>query len=679
MTQLDADALLEALDPDQQAVARQVTGPLAVLAGAGTGKTRAITYRIAYAVASGVYPADSVLAVTFTRRAAFEMRYRLAQLGVPKVQARTFHSAALRQAQHFWPSVIGGPMPPIIAHKASMVSSAAARLGITADKTLVRDIASEIEWAKVSLIDSAHYEQALATGREAPGDLSADQMANLLDMYEEAKEDRGVLDFEDVLVILCGMLQERSDVAKKIRAQYRHFVVDEFQDVSPLQRKLLDLWLGGRHDVCVVGDVAQTIYSFAGADPQYLLDFAREHRGTRIVRLTRDYRSTPQIVSLANSVMARAAGEGAVHLESQRPDGPDVAFTTYDTDAAEADGVASRVEALIEAGTPPHEIAVLMRTNAQSQLFEAAFAQKNIPVVISGAQPFFQRPDVRNAMRVLITASKFKGADAEPPQSLFDAVCTQLEAVGWTNEPPAGEAAQERWANLNAILSWAEDSAAKDLPAFVAQLQERAEYELEPDKQGVELTTLHAAKGLEWGAVFLVGVAEGLLPISYAQTPSAVEEERRLLYVGVTRAKDILEVSWAKARTEQGRGLRQRSKLLEGIWPSGAGRKVRSVKESAKDAERAFVVSACADEVQLYEALKAWRSVRAKAAGQPAFRVFPNETLRHIVTERPESPDALLRVKGIGHVKAELFGADILTILSGGTPELPQAADDSAV
>ena len=268
MGSMNPEELLDALDPDQRAVATQVAGPLAVLAGAGTGKTRAITYRIAYGAAVGAFDPSNVLAVTFTQRAAFEMRHRLSQLGVPKAQARTFHSAALRQLRHFWPTVVGGPLPDVVPHKASLVAAAAARLGIAFDRTNVRDIAAEVEWAKVSMIDAAHYASRVERlGRDVPAGLDALDMARLLDVYEDAKNERGVIDFEDILIYLCGMLQERADVASIVRKQYRSFVVDEFQDVNLLQARLLDLWLGGRHDVCVVGDVAQTIYSFTGASP----------------------------------------------------------------------------------------------------------------------------------------------------------------------------------------------------------------------------------------------------------------------------------------------------------------------------------------------------------------------------------------------------------------------------
>ena len=426
---MNPEELLDALDPDQRAVATQVAGPLAVLAGAGTGKTRAITYRIAYGAAVGAFDPSNVLAVTFTQRAAFEMRHRLAQLGVPKAQARTFHSAALRQLRHFWPTVVGGPLPDVIPHKASLVAASAARLGITIDRTNVRDIAAEVEWAKVSMIDAAHYASRVARlRRDVPAGLDAGDMARLLDVYEDAKNERGVIDFEDILIYLCGMLQERADVASIVRKQYRSFVVDEFQDVNLLQARLLDLWLGGRHDVCVVGDVAQTIYSFTGASPDYLTGFGRKHQGARIVELTRDYRSTPQIVSLANDVLARSSQrEGTVRLSSQRDGGAQVTYRTYDDDRAEAEGVAASIADLIAGGMAPHSIAVLMRTNGQSQAFEEALGARGIPVAVAGGKPFFARDDVRTAISRLRAAA----ASSARASASFFACLPKAFKVDW--------------------------------------------------------------------------------------------------------------------------------------------------------------------------------------------------------------------------------------------------------
>ncbi len=665
MGAMNPEELLNALDPDQRAVATQVAGPLAVLAGAGTGKTRAITYRIAYGAAVGAFDPSNVLAVTFTQRAAFEMRHRLAQLGVPKAQARTFHSAALRQLRHFWPTVVGGPLPDVIPHKASLVAASAARLGITIDRTNVRDIAAEVEWAKVSMIDAAHYASRVARlRRDVPAGLDAGDMARLLDVYEDAKNERGVIDFEDILIYLCGMLQERADVASIVRKQYRSFVVDEFQDVNLLQARLLDLWLGGRHDVCVVGDVAQTIYSFTGASPDYLTGFGRKHPGARIVELTRDYRSTPQIVSVANDVLARSSQrEGTVRLSSQREGGAQVTYRTYDDDRAEAEGVAASIADLIDAGMAPHSIAVLMRTNGQSQAFEEALGARGIPVAVAGGKPFFARDDVRTAISRLRAAA----AAATDEGSVGEIVRDVLSGVGWAPEAPSGQAGSERWSNMNAIVGWADDSQAQTLPAFVAELDERVAYQVEPDKAGVELATIHAAKGLEWDAVFLVGVAEGLLPISYAKTAAAREEERRLLYVAITRARDLLTVSWARSRGADGRGKRKRSRLLDGIWPEEArvGAPKKRARASTRALNQAFEEEASPQAIELFGRLKAWRLEVSRQAGVPPFAVFTDQTLRDIAQAMPKNTTQLRVIRGIGDVKVQRFAAPVLALVRG--------------
>lgn len=665
MGAMNPEELLNALDPDQRAVATQVAGPLAVLAGAGTGKTRAITYRIAYGAAVGAFDPSNVLAVTFTQRAAFEMRHRLAQLGVPKAQARTFHSAALRQLRHFWPTVVGGPLPDVIPHKASLVAASAARLGITIDRTNVRDIAAEVEWAKVSMVDAAHYASRVARlRRDVPAGLDAGDMARLLDVYEDAKNERGVIDFEDILIYLCGMLQERADVASIVRKQYRSFVVDEFQDVNLLQARLLDLWLGGRHDVCVVGDVAQTIYSFTGASPDYLTGFGRKHPGARIVELTRDYRSTPQIVSLANDVLAHSSQrEGTVRLSSQREGGAQVTYRTYDDDRAEAEGVAASIADLIDAGMAPHSIAVLMRTNGQSQAFEEALGARGIPVAVAGGKPFFARDDVRTAISRLRAAA----AAATDTGSVGEIVRDVLSGVGWAPEAPSGQAGSERWSNMNAIVGWADDSQAQTLPAFVAELDERVAYQVEPDKAGVELATIHAAKGLEWDAVFLVGVAEGLLPISYAKTAAAREEERRLLYVAITRARDLLTVSWARSRGADGRGKRKRSRLLDGIWPEEArvGAPKKRARASSRALNQAFEEEASPQAIELFGRLKAWRLEVSRQAGVPPFAVFTDQTLRDIAQAMPKNTTQLRVIRGIGDVKVQRFAAPVLALVRG--------------
>ena len=675
----DAQALLEALDPDQRQVAEHLEGPLCVLAGAGTGKTRAITYRIAYGVAVGAYQPTQVLAVTFTARAAGEMRSRLADLGVPGVQARTFHSAALRQLTYFWPTAIGGRRPEIQSHKAPLVGAAARRLGVSTDRALIRDLAAEVEWAKVTMTLPEDYAQvAVAAGRTGVAGQEAATVAQVLSLYEEAKSERGVIDFEDVLLLTIGILLDREDIAAQVRGQYKHFVVDEYQDVSPLQQRLLDLWLGRRRQLCVVGDVSQTIYSFTGATPDFLTGFASRYEGARTVRLSRDYRSTPQVVSLANQVLARSRRggvlrlpAGAVELVAQRPAGPAVRYQAYDDDVAEAQGVVAQVQRLRSSGVPLSEIAVLYRTNSQSEAIEQALSRAGIGYLVRGGERFFEREEVKRAMVVLRAAARTERATLTG--DLGADVRTVLAREGWHAEPPAAQGAvRERWESLAAIVELADQMAERrgsDLDALVTELTERASAQNAPTVAGVTLASLHASKGLEWDAVLLVGACEGLLPISLAEGADAIEEERRLLYVGVTRARQHLVISYARARTPGGRASRQPSRFLDGIWPApasrsrGRGTAGAGSRGRARQAAVDFEAENDPATVALFEELRAWRAGVAKERSRPAFTVFSDSTLRLIAIMRPTTLPHLAAVKGVGAVKLQEYGPAVLKVL----------------
>lgn len=661
-----SEELLAALDDDQRAVAQTLTGPLCVLAGAGTGKTRAITYRIAHGVHSGVYNPSTVLAVTFTARAAGEMRSRLRDLGVGGVQARTFHAAALRQLSYFWPAAIGGGVPKIQEHKAPLVAEAGGRLGLSVDRVSIRDLAAEIEWSKVSLVTAEDYaSKAADSGRELVGGHDRATISRLIEVYEDAKLERGVIDFEDVLLLMVGILEEHPEIAAEVRRQYRHFVVDEYQDVSPLQQRLLDLWLGERQELCVVGDVSQTIYSFTGATPGYLTQFTRRYPDAGVVRLVRDYRSTPQVVSLANSVLERAGrhrSSAAVRLVAQRPSGPAVRFAAYDDDVAEAAAVASRVVELEKSGVPRSEIAVLYRTNGQAEAVEQALAQADIGYLVRGGERFFSRREVREAV-VLLRGAARTMADAPMPEAVRDV----LAGAGWTPEPPGARGAvRERWESLQALVALADDLAATrgaDIAGLVAELEERAGAQHAPAISGVTLATLHAAKGLEWDAVFLIGVSEGLLPISLAEGDAAIAEERRLLYVGITRAREHLMLSYGKARTVGGRATRKPSRFLDGLWPEEGQsaarqrprRRDRVTELSEQDPEAA----------ELFARLQAWRGEVASAIGKPAYTVLHDTTLAAVASARPKDLRQLGILRGIGTAKLAAYGPAVLAIVRG--------------
>jgi DNA helicase-2/ATP-dependent DNA helicase PcrA len=545
---------LSALDDAQRDAASTLRGPVCVLAGAGTGKTRVITHRIAHGVDTGAYSPSRVMAVTFTAKAAGEMRGRLRRLGVEGVSARTFHAAALAQLNHFWPQVAGDTAPTIASGKVRLLGQAADALGMRLDGATLRDVAGRIEWRKVTM---RSIEQAARDRPEGVGGLDAGALADLQRAYEKAKDERRQLDFEDVLLACAGMLEAEPRVAAQVREQYRHFTVDEFQDVSPLQYRLLELWLGDRRDLCVVGDVSQTIYSFAGADPRFLLEFPERHADAHVVRLERNYRSDPAILAAANALMR--GRPGALRLRSEGEPGPAPAVTAYADDTEEAGGIADRIAAQLRGGVDPREIAVLYRANAQSAPLLSALAARGIPASVLGGTRFFDLPEVRQALLAL------RGASVAPVDGgLVAAVRDVLRSLGLTDDPPpAGGALREAWEARASLLRLAEEAPeGTTLRSFTDTLQARAKDQHEPSLRTVTLATLHAAKGLEWQHVHLAGLSEGLLPISYATGFEQVDEERRLAYVGITRAARTLSLSWARS---SGHRERQRSRFLQEI------------------------------------------------------------------------------------------------------------------
>ncbi|GAB2756218.1 ATP-dependent DNA helicase UvrD2 [Terrabacter koreensis] len=652
-----------------------------------------------------------MLALTFTARAAGEMRTRLRGLGVQGVQARTFHAAALRQLHFFWPQAIGGAAPEVMSHKAPAVAEAASRLRMQFDRTTIRDLAAEVEWAKVNLLTPQSYAARAREQRREPPGLDLTAMARLFEAYEDVKQRRGVIDFEDVLLLTVGILDEREDIARTVRSQYRQFVVDEYQDVNDLQQRLLDQWLGERSDLCVVGDPAQTIYSFTGASPKHLVGFSKRFPKAHVVRLVRNYRSTPQIVGLANTIVAsgtQAAREGAVRLLAQGEPGPEPQLTSYPDDPAEAAGVAERIRSLVASGHPAAEIAVLFRTNAQSEAFESALTDAGVPYLVRGGERFFARKEVRDAILLLRGAAR--SDDGE--KSLGEITRDVITGAGWSHEPPSGGGAtRERWESLSALATLADDMAAAApdarLPELVAELDRRAAEQHAPAVQGVTLASLHAAKGLEWDTVFLVGASDGLMPISMAEGPDAIEEERRLLYVGLTRARKQLFLSWSGARTPGARATRRVSRFLApaaGILGQGARSEARSgaSKRSAPKVARIAHCRGCGTELvsaaqrkvgrcddcpptydeATFERLRTWRLAVAREASVPAYVVFTDATLTVIAEEAPSDEAGLSTISGVGARKLEQYGSDVLAILGGADPqellESRSAAKESA-
>ena len=531
MAQL-ADSILAALDDEQRAVATAVRGPVCVIAGAGTGKTRAITHRLAYAVDIGIVDPNRILALTFTARAAGEMRSRLRALGVPNIAARTFHSAALKQLMYFWPQALGGRFPQLLTNKSGFIGEAINRAGLSATKSpaLLRDIASEIEWAKVLEIASdeyvasaSDYGRKLRAGNQG---ISPNDVARVYEAYESLKKQERTLDFEDILLMTVGMLEEMRDIRDRVRDQYRYFTVDEYQDVSPLQQRLLDLWLGRREDICVVGDPAQTIYSFAGATPAFLLNFVNRFPKAEVIRLSAGYRSTPEIINLANSVLR--SGELGHDLDAVNSHGELPTSLSFNSETEESLAIVDEVRKAILNGTPAQSIAILARTNNQLENLESALNNASIENQIRTSERFFERPKVREMVGAIRSASVLSDAKGDWLQELRDLLKSQGE-----NDPFA-----------RALIQLAQElsnDGINSMRAYLRELEDRAEQNNPPALPGVTLSTLHGAKGLEWEMVFLVGASESNLPWPGAQ----LEEERRLFYVGITRAKRSLLISYA--------------------------------------------------------------------------------------------------------------------------------------
>lgn len=555
---MEAADLIAGLDEQQRLAAQTLLGPVCLLAGAGTGKTRAITHRIAYGVATGVYAPNRVMALTFTSRAAAELRGRLRALGAGGVSAKTFHAAALSQLSYFWPQTMGGTMPRLLDGKAKVVAHAAETLRLRLDTASLRDLSAEIEWRKVSRLTLEEYEVALGS-RTLPQNVTPEQALDLHRAYEDIKDSRRQLDFEDVLLATAGMLELEPRVAQQVREQYRFFVVDEYQDVSPLQQDLLDLWLGDRNDVCVVGDASQTIYSFAGASADFLLGFGSRYDDATVLRLEQNYRSAKPIVETANELMRGRPGALHLHPVAQVP-GPQPRVVDFTSDAAEARAVAENIAAEIRGGALPEQIAVLVRVNVQVAALERALEDLGINTRLHGAARFFDLREVKQALMML------KGAAVSiVDEPLFKTVSDVLRSLGWTQEAPEQRGAvRDRWESLNALMGLAEQAPpGSTLRDFVAELFARQAGQHEPTMSAVTIATLHSAKGLEWESVYIIGLSEGLVPISYARTFEAVDEERRLLYVGITRARQRLHLSWSHQGQGRGQTDRRPSRFVE--------------------------------------------------------------------------------------------------------------------
>ena len=675
---------LDVLDDDQRAAATAPRGPVAIIAGAGTGKTRTITYRIAHLIDQGFATTNSVLALTYTSRAAGEMRDRLASMNIGGVQAMTFHAAARRQLRYFWPQIAGDVKWKLLDSAFPVVARAARSVTNAPSKDTIRDLLNEIEWAKSSLLGADGYAAYVDSIDRTPP-LPAEQVAEVYRRYEQLKtSDEGMhLDFSDLLLHVAGAMENAPAVAEEFRQRYRTFVVDEYQDVTPLQQRVLEGWLGDRDDLTVVGDANQTIYSFTGATPQYLLDFSRHFPNAHVVKLQRDYRSTPQVTTLANQVIGAAKGRIAgtrLELQGMREPGPEPIFREFESDPAEAREIAGQILTLLDQGVPAKEIAVLYRINAQSAVLEQALADAGIAYQVRGGTSFFENRVIVDAMQQLIRANLQNDLPPDPAAIARAA----LAPLGYSTQEPDGAQERERWQLLRALVDLVEDIVqlrnTDSLEVVLGELRRRAADKQPPAVDSVTLVTLHAAKGLEWDAVFLAGLTEGLLPFRYAidAGDEQIEEERRLFYVGITRARKHLALSWAPARQEGGRASRKRTRFLDGLVaqstreePSAA--RVRKTKKcrvcrEALTTPGEKVVGRHAEcespgNEDLFGQLRGWRARVAREEQVPAYIIFSDATLQAISEALPTTVDELYAISGIGQKKAELFGQDLLDIV----------------
>ena len=619
---------LEGLNPEQRRAAEAVRGPVCILAGAGSGKTTTITRRIAQQVAAAAFAPEQIMAVTFTEKAAGQLKSRLAVLGVQRVRASTFHSAALRQLRHFAPGDVGRVLPS----KALALRQLANALPAPYKFRPAGDLATEIEWAKNRRIRPEDY-RAAARDRDPP--IPADLMHRIYRDYEQRKAAEGAIDFEDLLALAVELFERDGAAREAFRAQYRAFTVDEYQDVNLLQQALLDLWLGDRDDLCVVGDDYQSIYGFTGATPSHLLGIPQRFPQALVVRLEDNYRSTPQVLALANRLVPSLGGAEKV-LRPTRPDGPEPSVIPFSTPEGEGAALADRIRELAAGGVPLEEMAILCRTNARLTDFEEILHGAGLP--FQGASLL-----VRDAARRLLRRIERSGGS--PAGETVRAAA--LEA-GWLPVVPdkLGERELVRQTDLSRLVALAE-AFEGDVAGFAADLRQR----FDPGgdgARGVHLLTLHRAKGLEFDAVFLPRLTEKELPSKQSRTDEELAEERRLLYVGLTRARRELWLTWSG----------KPSRFLRELVPEG-----ESGANSLRR-EPGSLRKPGSEWTPLGEKLREWRLGRARADGVPPYVVFHDSVLLAIAEARPESLGELSQLHGVGPAKLDRYGADLLGVLA---------------
>lgn len=659
------DALLDDLDPGQRAAVTAEGAPLAILAPAGSGKTRVLTRRIAWRAREQLLEPRHVLAVTFTRKAAGELRDRLAALGVDhSVTAGTFHALALAQLRRR-AAERGRELPGLLERKARVLGPLVGVRG-AAGALAITEIAGEIEWAKARSVRPEHYEESAARAARRPS-RSLAEVAELYARYEAEKKRRRLLDFDDLLWWCGQALETDAEFAASQRFRFRHLFVDEFQDVSPAQLRLVRAWLGDRTDLCAVGDDAQAIYGFAGADPNALRRFGAVFPGAEVVRLGVNYRSTPQIVAASAAALTGGSGVRRPTPEAVHGDGPVPTLSAHADESAEAAAVARSLHAAHLGGTPWGAMAILYRTNAQSAAFETALASAAVPFRVTGSDRFVDRPEVR------ATLDELRRHERATPGRRFADHLTDLAE-------DAATVGEEQREHLDALVRLGHEYLGAEggggsLDGFLAWLQAATRGEGGEAGDAVELLTFHKAKGLEWQVVFVTGLERGLVPISHAGTDEERAEEQRLLHVALSRAQQELHLSWAQERTIRTRTVRRRpspylDEIMAAVSPGARDRIPDPRLQLAQVRNRLHSTGGegPVPDAELLAALKEWRRLQARAADVPAYVVFSDATLTEVAASRPRNEAELLDVRGVGPVKVERYGSALLELVARHRP-----------
>ncbi len=661
---LNTDALLDGLDPTQFAAVSSAHNPLAILAGAGSGKTRVLTRRIAHRVATGAIDPQRTLSVTFTRKAASELRTRLRGLGLrDNITTGTFHSLAYAQLRERWAEK-GVRPPDMLDRKFAMIAKL---LGRRANTSMILDTLHELEWITARNLSLERYPHEIDRLDRKPPIATAD-IIQTAKRYAEEKRNQRVIDFDDLLSLAIRDIEADPEYASVIHWRHRHLFVDEFQDVNPLQFRLLKAWIGPEPDLCVVGDPNQAIYAWNGADSWYLRKFTQHFPNAGVIKLGHNYRSTPEIIAAGHSVLPKPDRE-AEPPQTDRPTGPAPAITICDDDAAEAITVARAVRDHAGPGISWSQQAVLVRTNAQVAIIASAFERARIPHRVRGRSNLIDQPEIKVLLRLL----------RESTGELISVIPDIRAAVDETaveNEGAETAAEAERQRNREALLQLTIDHAASFPTAngydFAGWLRASAAREgLDVGANAVDILTFHAAKGLEWNIVHLAGIESGYVPIAQANGPAALSEERRLLHVGLTRARDEVLITWAARRTFGERtSRRQRSPYLDHVDGTDKAPVLKLEEESGKARGRRHLNSIRAEykdsepDSPLYLELKKWRSDTAREQGVPAYIVFNNRTMAALAAAHPTTHDELLEVAGLGAAKIEKYGDELLALMT---------------